>query len=327
LRAALAPDAAYWRQTGYHTAASEKQYFTFFYDVAANAPTNAVEHLIARLRPLLGAEFESRAVCAEWWAHTRLTGRHPGHELHYDLEEGVMEASGRVLHPLVSSVVYLAGDASAGPTIVFDETLGDGAAVGGDAAAGGGAPAARCWLAHPRRGGFLTFPGDRLHGVLPVEATAGAAAAADGTSDDQRLTLLIAWYGTDARAASAKRGRALGPQGRLPRPTRRVTWPRDLDGYDRAAAAADAAAPPPREVPLVAVPHAWEPLPPAAAAAAAAAAKRPPEPLLAVPAHLDQHFFLKGPSDVRDRLWREHGVDGSWAQASRERGGAKKRRR
>jgi pyruvate/2-oxoglutarate dehydrogenase complex dihydrolipoamide acyltransferase (E2) component len=386
LKRAFAPAAAYWAQTGYATASAEKQYFTFFYDVSAARPTNAVESLIARLHPLLG---RSDVRCAEWWVHTRLAGRHPGHELHYDLEEGVMEATGQVLHPLVSSVVYLAGDARAGPTIVLDERL-------------GGPPAECCWLAHPRVDAFMTFAGDRLHGVLPVDALqlrvpkapllppasapaqkaakapappalaaktkparaprarAQANGAARGTratvplsdevplggdgqrvggdgqrDDQQRLTLLIAWYGVDARAASAKRGRGLGPQGKLPRPSRRVSWPTDLEytegeerehGQGEAQHSSHDSVARPRQVPAVCVPHAWEPIPPsdgrtpgAAAAVAADNGIGVGVGPLQVPSHLAQHFFLRSHDDVRERLLREHGVDGTWAAASRKR--------
>ncbi|KAJ1630785.1 hypothetical protein T492DRAFT_1000931 [Pavlovales sp. CCMP2436] len=241
LTRAFAPGAAYWRETGYHNASAEKNYFTFFFDVESQ-PTNAVEALISHLRPL--AETGKKLVCAEWWVHTRLAGVHPGHELHYDCEEGVMEASGEVLHPLVSSVVYLAGDESAGPTIVLDQRLDS-------------KPARRCWLAHPRSRAFMTFPGELLHGVLPAaratpppsqpqrlqaaepaertlkrgaDLPAEAAFEKSFEKGQHRLTLMIAWYGVDAREKSSKRGRhSLRPQGAVPRASRRVTWPRELE--------------------------------------------------------------------------------------------------
>ena len=44
-----------------------------------------------QLLPLLGPRGDS-VVAAEWWVHSRLAGRNVGHELHYDLEEKVLEA-------------------------------------------------------------------------------------------------------------------------------------------------------------------------------------------------------------------------------------------
>lgn len=369
LRRAFAPSAAYWRETGYHTASSEKRYFTFFYSCAAR-PSNAVEALIARLRPLLGRQ---DLACAEWWVHTRPVGRHPGHELHYDLEESLLEASGRVLHPLVSSVVYLSGGASAGPTIVLDERLspdgeppqpepreraGKRPRPGGDApseaqarAGAGERTARRCWLAHPLERGFFSFPGHLLHGVLPVDAPPRAAAGtpplarrgeprrrapaeADGwpapeqpgAAGEQRLTLLVAWYGEDVRSSGSRaRGRGLGPQGAVPRPSRRVTWPRDLEMGDERPrvgppGAARVAAPEraPRQVPVVGVAHAWEPLPAPEPTRATAPGGGANGPLLEVPCHLDQHFFMRTPDDVRQRLLREHGLDGTWTKAAQQ---------
>ncbi|KAG8466731.1 hypothetical protein KFE25_008110 [Diacronema lutheri] len=290
LCAAFAPGAAFWRQTGYHTASVEKRYFTFFYDVRAARPSNAVEALIAHLHPLLARD---DVACAEWWAHTRPVGRHPGHELHYDLEEGVMEASGRVLHPLVSSVVYLSGSAKSGPTIVLDERL--------DA----GQLARRCWLAHPRTRALLTFDGALLHGVLPVDGPVG---------DEHRLTLLVAWYGEDARRASSRRRSALRPQGAVPRVSRRTTWPLDIPldmacGGEEELAQATASALPAttRELPIVEIDHPWEEVTMAPHGVAVHARPRRSalgaraEAALEIPTHLDQHFFLRSPDDVACR--------------------------
>lgn len=387
LQAAFAPTAAYWRETGYHTASSEKRYHTFFCDLSPNGasraegPSNAVEALIHRLFPLLS---RADVTCAEWWVHTRLVGRHPGHQLHYDLEEGLLESTGRVLHPIVSSVVYLSGDAAAGPTIVLDEALGcfseDGRAAAQHGGGGGAReqpagrhvcdePAARCWLAHPLPRAFLTFPGHLLHGVLPVDAPPRGAERAraqpsepdtgvgapgthrplSGAADDHRLTLLIAWYGEDARAGPAKhtrgpgnervgRGRrgvpGLGPQSAMPRLSRSTTWPRDLEYGERAASAGNSApsaaggapaARVPTQVPVVEVPHAWESVPPSPAPACGPQGmpEQEPggaaEPPLEVPRHLEQHFFLRTHADVRERLWREHGLDGEWTKAGKGR--------
>ena len=59
----------------------------------------------------------------------------------------------QVLHPAVSSVLYLSGAAVAGPTVVLDQRYGD------------MDPAPLAHVSHPADGHVLFFPGDRLHGV------------------------------------------------------------------------------------------------------------------------------------------------------------------
>ena len=73
LRRAFAPGAPYWKQTDY----DKRGYFSFWYDVSC-PPTNAVESLIQRLMPLIS---QNDIVGAEWWVHTRLSGRNLGHQV------------------------------------------------------------------------------------------------------------------------------------------------------------------------------------------------------------------------------------------------------
>ena len=178
---------------------------------------NVVERLLLRLWPLLG---RPDLTSCEWWVHQRAAGRSWGHELHFDVEERTMEITGRVVHPAVSSVVYLSehGD----PTIVLDETI--------DKPLG----AQRVFAAHPRERSFLAFDGRLLHGVLPGPFAHGAPRG----PPQPRLTLLIAWYceptaaaispGASARAG-AKLGAQYGAQSRVPRASRHQTWPSDLE--------------------------------------------------------------------------------------------------
>jgi hypothetical protein len=80
---------------------------------------------------------------AEWWVHSRVAGRNLGHQLHFDTDETLVERSGAVRCPAISSVVYLAGEAvAAGPTVVFEQ--------GFEAAAD---LAKRCWLVRPADSG------------------------------------------------------------------------------------------------------------------------------------------------------------------------------
>jgi hypothetical protein len=84
--------------------------------------------------------------------------------MHFDTEENTLKLEGHVVHPIVSSVCYLSGE-GASPTFVLDQT------VFQEKLADKG------WLATPQRAGFLTFPGDRLHCVLPIRDEAKANAA------------------------------------------------------------------------------------------------------------------------------------------------------
>eukprot|EP00939_MAST-03C_sp_MAST-3C-sp1_P000624 g624.t1 len=221
LRCAFAPDSEYWEKTQY----SDRGYFSFWYDTR-KPPSNAVEFLIkTRLLPLTG---RTDIIGCEWWAHTRVAGRNLGHQLHFDTEESMVEKHGTISHPVVSSVTYLSGQGFGGPTLVFDQRVDDRAG------------ATRGALVWPLDDSFMTFPGDRLHGVLPARASqspppsSSSSAAvrpkkrAKTTSEThtatQRLTLMVGFWNVDVVRLGGRR-RRLGPCSPFPRETRRSTWP------------------------------------------------------------------------------------------------------
>jgi hypothetical protein len=97
-----------------------REYFSWWYD-PMQPPHSAVERLIQHLAPLTGL---SNIVGAEWWTHTRDLTSDFGHQLHFDMEERLLEREGIIIHPAVSSVVYLSGaEGTAGPTVVLDQTV------------------------------------------------------------------------------------------------------------------------------------------------------------------------------------------------------------
>ena len=175
--------------------------------------------------------------------------------MHFDTEEATLQLTGEVVHPKVSSVLYLSG-AGGDPTVVFDQRADD------------DAPAAHAHVSHPVEGAVLLFPGDRLHCVCPAAPRdarkrgcdgddAAAAALRDARDAPQRVTLMVGLWTRDV--ASVCRRRPLDACGPLPRPTRSCTWPSliALRADDDAAALGAAAAPPTRHaVPRVAAP--WE---------------------------------------------------------------------
>ena len=335
LTRAFAADAAYWRETRYETAARGKRYFTFYVDLdelrQRSAPSHAIEALILSLLPLTGRGNELRA--CEWWVHRRASGRGWGHELHYDLEEAIMEASGRVVHPALSSVVYLSSGGD--PTIILDETLQTPLS------------ATRAFLAHPEAGSFLAFRGDLLHGVLPGpfahDAHAGAPAGApaggrrthrahatagpSGAVVAPRLTLLVAWYDEHTKSG-AKRAR-LGAQASVPRPSRSQTWPRDLEVTEEerrldadagAASGAERAGGGARQVAVPQATPVWTQVPPLPSRQQ----QQQQQAGLTAPASLRQHFFLHEANEVGDRLRAEHGLGGSWSGAGAHQGRKRK---
>ena len=322
---AFAPGAAYWSQTSYETAGVEKRYFTFRVDLdelkgRVTPVTNAIEALILKLLPLVSSTAQGqqgdgggggggdgrpkRLTSCEWWCHQRAAGRGFGHELHYDCEESRMEASGKVLHPAVSSVVYLTSGGD--PTIVLHENMST--PLGARAA----------YLSHPTAKAFFTFQGDLLHGVLPgpfAHADKKQAKEDGEVEVKPRLTLLIAWYSEEddedggqasqqARTVS-KRQRLLHAQCALPRVTRSVTWPSDLELSDDEMASLASSSSRPRQVKVPSAAPVWASVP--------QAAKQDAEEVLCAPDAPRQHFFLHEKGEVGDRLKAEHGIGGSWA--------------
>ena len=155
LKAAFGGRSPFWTETGYLS----RGYFSFWYDTS-QPPSNAVEALAVRMLPLTGCA--DRVVGCEWWVHSkaasRSLGNQHGHQLHFDTEEGVLYAAREVVHPAVSSVLYLSGAAAAGPTVVLNQRYSE------------QAPADLAHISHPQDGHVLLFPGDRLHGVCPTAA-------------------------------------------------------------------------------------------------------------------------------------------------------------
>ena len=282
---ALAPDAAYWRETGYDT----REYFSWFFDLRGSPrPSNTVEALIMRLLPLVESVGGCKMVGAEWWTHTRPAGRNVGHQLHYDLEEGILEATGDIVHPAVSSVVYLsggeaaAGADTAGPTLVLDQRVDDVEL------------AARGWLAHPVPRALLTFPGDRLHGVLPGKPTErrdkrAVDAGPRRRKETERLTLMIAWWAVPTRERC--RRKPIGAQARFPRASRRCSFAQQLSMSDDAPIVGRL-----EDLTVQQLESPW----------AAVGDGEAPAERLEVPHHVDQRFFVHSAQTVTERLFAEH---------------------
>jgi hypothetical protein len=263
---------------------------SWWYDLAT-PPQTAVEHLIQHLLPLTGLP---AAAGAEWWVHSRPNVADFGHQLHFDMEERGLEATGMVAHPAVSSVVYLSGNSrgvdGVGSTLVLDQTI--------DA----DAFAERGWLVRPAEDGFMTFPGDRLHGVIPGAPPSRRRGSAAADVPTRRLTLMIGWWAAEQCAAMGpghRRPHGPGPACTVPRGSPHVSWPASLsftaaEDDDAAAAGSESTA---DGVDVCLVSPVWEEMD---------SPDGPTGPPLEIPRSIDQRFFVRGVSDFRDAVYAEH---------------------
>lgn len=217
LQRAFAPRSPFWDESRY----LERGYFSFWYDLS-RPPSNAVETLATHLLPLLGS-CAAKVVGCEWWVHSkaasRSLGNQHGHQMHFDTEEGVLYSECEVVHPIVSSVLYLSGAAVAGPTVVLDQRY------------NADHPAPSAHVSHPADGHLLLFPGDRLHGVCPAAPRLPPKPQRAGRQTPlcrahklpRRVTLMIGFWTRDMAAALPRAPyTACGP---MPRASRACTWP------------------------------------------------------------------------------------------------------
>jgi len=192
LRRALRPSARYWRETGYGSPAVGFFSFTHRLDAMTGSVLDTVLGAIWRASGARDAKF------VEWWAHTRRKG--DGHALHYDSVPGLTKGSAP-RHPLASTVTFLEASVG-GPTLVFDQTVGNKVAT-------------RAWLAAAKPNRLLVFGGALLHGVLP------------GNGEGRRTTFMANFWASDPRAGDASdREATRGTNILYPPPD--CTWPADF---------------------------------------------------------------------------------------------------
>ena len=318
LQAAFAAEAPFWAEHRYADPMSP--YTSYAYNLA-DAPLALPELLAQRLLAALRPRFPALAGAAavEWWGHRR--GACEGHHLHYDADEQLLARSGRALHPVVSTVLLLSAPAGCGETVVIEQRLGAGVPADGG----------RAWRIPPRAGRLAAFEGDLLHGVLPSGGTwwdpappgaarapqpgggplaaAAAVRSAAGSGQSNRITLMVAFYGSGLSSGSADA--ATGPLRQAPwrvdQPPAAAAsgqrWRTDMEAADMAAASrgSGVATPASMLVPCPAQAPAWVAIPGlgdhvgrcgADDAAGLASAVGEPAPLL--------RFFLRGRYDFEE---------------------------
>ena len=106
------------------------------------------------------------ATSVEMWAHNRPHAS--GHQLHFDSDN---EGVGGIRNPIMSTILYVTGDAG-GPSLVTDQRVSDQQA------------ATKGWLCHPKAGRLVAFDGQVLHGVIPGK----------GMKTGRRVTVMFAFW-------------------------------------------------------------------------------------------------------------------------------------
>src|SRR5882762_11768079 len=127
---------------------------TFWFPVGAE-PTNVVEEVLIKLRPLVRPG--PKCIGMEWWLGRLKYGESLG--LHFDRDLSLQNQTGQIVHPLWSSILYLNWFASS-PTLILDQVLGpDGKSMSPPEAIFG-----RAIDAIPNA--YVAFRGNLRHGVV-----------------------------------------------------------------------------------------------------------------------------------------------------------------
>lgn len=129
---------------------------TFWFDLGS--PANVVDEAVLALRDRFGSELPAQARGVEWWLG-RTDLRCVPIEMHVDRDNHLFDATGVLRHPALSSVLYF-NRVKGGCLLVTDQHPSrDGSRL---------VPSEpKDWaLARPHPNRFVTFAGNRLHGVL-----------------------------------------------------------------------------------------------------------------------------------------------------------------
>jgi len=184
----VGPRASYWK--------------TFWYPLAS--PENVVERAIDALAPRVPGDFSG----VEWWLGRMDTRRVPL-DFHHDRDLAEFEASGRVRHPAISSVLYLSTPVG-GRLAVTNQRL----VRRGTALTLRPEVATRFETERPEANRFVRFDGRLLHGVLDASDAVPNAPVRRIKGNFLRISLVVNWWRRrplDSRRWSGTRAyRALG---------------------------------------------------------------------------------------------------------------------
>ena len=131
---------------------AQSHWTTFWYPLDER-PRNAVEEAVQALR----RRIPGRPLGVEWWLG-RMDPRNVPIELHADRDNHLFDATGRWVHPRISSVLYM-NPVPGGLLLVADQGVRGNRSIELD-------PSAHFEVIRPAPNRFIWFEGDRVHGVL-----------------------------------------------------------------------------------------------------------------------------------------------------------------
>ena len=140
-----------------------------------------IRHVL-RLSHAVDAGIAEQVGGAEFW--TQRVSVHKPCKLHWDCDEMLGQTDGVLECPLMSAILYI-GD-EGGPTLMVGRSP-------TDELEGHAAWLERAWLTWPHAGQLVAFPGDMLHGVLPLPRPEAGSSSAHLSSSGGALrqTVLI----------------------------------------------------------------------------------------------------------------------------------------
>lgn len=169
---------------------------------AREAPRTLAEQVVFALHGALKEELPADWAGAEWWCQVYYEPKR-GLKFHWDKDEELMKATGRMRHPALSCVIYLnsAEECAAPPlgaTLVMQQHF--------DAEAGCGVPepSRHDVLAWPSPNCVLVFDGALAHGVL------------DSASTRVRRTMLVNWWRAQPQGVQRERAEEYVERGLAP---------------------------------------------------------------------------------------------------------------
>ena len=185
LQRAFGPSSPFWTEHKYKCGGAKASPFFSYVHSLSGPPKSGFDRVIRHVWQLVKTRLPgvahpgNDAKYCEWWAHCRPHGT--GHQMHFDTDN---EGHGGVLkHPIVSTALYLTGDAG-GPTLVTTQRAGD------EQLASAG------YLCTPNTNRILMFDGTLLHAVLPGSGIVPGAdeATASTSTTPRRISLMIAFW-------------------------------------------------------------------------------------------------------------------------------------
>ncbi len=170
----------------------ESHWTTFWFDFGA--PQNVVDEAVLTLRKRFMGELPPKARGVEWWIGRTDLRRVPI-ELHCDRDNALFDETGTLRHPLRSSVLYF-NRVRGGCLLVTDQHAHRRTAEPVPAEP-------RDWaIARPMPNRFVSFAGNRLHGVLDANNQIPTKPLR-GPAGRLRYALIVNWWDRPPRSVGA----------------------------------------------------------------------------------------------------------------------------